>query len=144
VLVNNYDDVFPTGKMTPVAGTNYDFRAPGGAPLRDLYLDECFADLDKTSSGHTVIDIFDRAARYGVRVTALSPQVRAIQIFAPPEKNYIAVEPQFNLADPYSPLWPPGTDSGMVMLAPGDATVWEVRLELLQTVNSTFSLHAHA
>jgi galactose mutarotase-like enzyme len=133
VLLNNYDDVFPTGKMTPVAGSKYDFRGQGGTPLGDVYLDDCFADLDKTAAGHTVIEISDPAARYGVRVTALCPQVKAIQIFAPPEKNYVAVEPQFNLADPYSPLWPPGTDTGMVMLAPGDATVWKVRLELLQT-----------
>ena len=135
VLVNNYDDVFPTGRFTPVAGSKYDFRAPGGAPLDDLYLDDCFVDLDKTSLGHTVIDIFDPAARYGVRVTGLSPQVKAVQIYAPPDKNYIAVEPQFNLADPYSPAWPPGTDTGMVMLDPGGATTWQVRLELLASAS---------
>jgi aldose 1-epimerase len=133
VLVNNYDDVFPTGKLTPVAGSQYDFRAPGGTSLGDLYLDDCFADLDKTSSGHTVIDILDPAAGHGVRITALSPQVKAVQVFAPREKNYVAVEPQFNLADPYSPLWPPGTDTGMVTLASGEATLWQVRLELLKT-----------
>ncbi|MFI5128055.1 MAG: aldose 1-epimerase, partial [Candidatus Acidiferrales bacterium] len=32
-LVNNYDDVFPTGKVVPVKDTPYDFTAPGGAAL---------------------------------------------------------------------------------------------------------------
>ncbi len=32
--VNNYDDVFPTGKLLPVKGTKYDFNAPDGVAAR--------------------------------------------------------------------------------------------------------------
>ena len=32
-LVNNYDDVFPTGKLKPVKGTKYDFNAADGKAL---------------------------------------------------------------------------------------------------------------
>lgn len=38
--VNNYDDVFPTGKLEPVNGKPYDFTAEGGAPLNSLFLDD--------------------------------------------------------------------------------------------------------
>src|SRR5580698_5497796 len=31
--VDGYDNVFPTGKVLPVAGTRYDLRAPGGVAL---------------------------------------------------------------------------------------------------------------
>ena len=63
------------------------------------------------------VEIIDPAAKYGLRVTALSPEIKAIQVYAPPERNVVAIEPQFNLADPYSKSWGK-TDTGMVMLQP--------------------------
>jgi galactose mutarotase-like enzyme len=130
-LVNNYDDVFPTGQLVPVQGTAYDFSAPGGAPLRDLFLDDCFVDLVKNAAGETVAEIADPAARYGIRIIATSPEVTAIQVYAPVNRNFIALEPQFNWADPFSPVWK-GRHTGMVMLAPGQSVRYHVRLELFQ------------
>ncbi|MGH9589642.1 MAG: aldose 1-epimerase, partial [Terracidiphilus sp.] len=43
--VNNYDSVFPTGKLLPVAGTPYDFRAPAGVPLDNHYYDDNWSHL---------------------------------------------------------------------------------------------------
>jgi hypothetical protein len=37
-----------------------------------------------------------------------------------------SVEPQFNLADPFSRVWPKGFDTGMVLLRPGQSTAWSV------------------
>ena len=34
-LVDNYDNVFPTGKTVRLSGTPYDFGIARGAPLRD-------------------------------------------------------------------------------------------------------------
>lgn len=130
-LVNNYDDVFPTGQLVPVQGTPYDFSTPGGAPLRDLFLDDCFVDLVKNPAGETVAEIVDPAARYGIRIIATSPEVTAIQVYAPVNRNFIALEPQFNWADPFSPIWK-GRNTGMVMLAPGQSVRYHVRLELFQ------------
>ena len=45
-IVNNYDEVLPTGDIAPVTGTAYDFTR--GAALADLYLDDCFTDLIRT------------------------------------------------------------------------------------------------
>jgi aldose 1-epimerase len=52
-----------------------------------------------------------------------------IQVYAPPQKNFFAIEPQFNLPDPYNKDWG-SIDTGMVLLQPGQAVSWRVRLEL--------------
>lgn len=129
-LGNNYDDVFPTGKIVPVAGTKQDFTAPEGAPLGDLFLDDCFTDLKRDPDGSATVEVTDPAAKYGLRVRALSPHIKAVQIYAPPDKNFVAVEPQFNLADPFNRRIWDDRDTGVVTIQPGKSTSWHVRIEL--------------
>lgn len=131
VLVNNYDDVFPIGKIVSVKGTPYDFTAPNGAALGPtLYMDDCFTDLKRNSAGNAVIEITDPAAHYGLRLIAMSPQIKAIQAYAPPDKDYVVVEPQFNLADPFNTKIWGKRNTGMDFLEPGQSVSWHVRLEL--------------
>ncbi len=127
--MNNYDDSFTTGQRVPVKGTPYDFSAPGGKPLGTQYLDDNFSNLNYRPDGSTVSEIIDPAAKYGLRLITLSPQIKSIQVYAPPQKNFVAIEPQFNLPDPYNRNWG-NTDTGMVLLRPGDSVTWRVRLEL--------------
>ncbi len=129
-LVNNYDDVFPTGKIVPVKGTPYDFTAPKGAALGSLFMDDCFTDLQRNKDGSATIEITDPKANYGMRILALSPHIKSIQVYAPPDKQFIAVEPQFNLADPYNKKIWGDRDTGMVRVKPGDSVAWHIRLEL--------------
>jgi aldose 1-epimerase len=129
-IVNNYDDVFPTGQIEPVAGTPYDFTAADGAPLGERYFDDSFVDLEKTADRYTQVEIFDPEAHYGVRLIALSPEVRALQVYSPPGQPFVVVEPQFNLADPFSPVWSKDVNTGMVILTPGQEVTWAVRVEL--------------
>ena len=129
-IVNNYDDVFPTGELVPVKGTKYDFTAPGGVALGDLFMDDCFTNLRRNRAGNAVIEITDPKAKYGVRITSLVPEIKAIQVYAPPDKTFVAVEPQFNLADPYSKIWASNVDTGMVSLAPGKSVSWRIRIEV--------------
>jgi aldose 1-epimerase len=128
-LVNNYDDVFPTGKVEPVKGTPYDFTAPGGKALGTLFMDDNFLDLQREKNGSVAVEVTDPAANYGLRVSSPTPQVKAIQIYAPLDRNVIVVEPQFNLADPYNKVWGK-RNTGMVSLQPGQSVTWKVRLEL--------------
>lgn len=116
--VGDYDAVLPTGAVLPVRGP-YDFR--DGAALGDLYLDDCFVHLARPS-GEVEIEIADAACR--LRITATSPHVQAVQVFAPLDQPFIAVEPQFNRPDPFSTLW--DDEGGMVWLQPGQATTYEV------------------
>lgn len=128
-LVNNYDDVFPTGALVPVAGTPYDFSGPGGAPLNKLFMDDCFVDLQKNADGTVTAEVIDPAAKYGIRIKGISPEITAFQAYAPPDKQFVAFEPQFNWADPYSPIWK-GRNTGMKVLKPGESVTYSVELEV--------------
>lgn len=130
LAVNNYDEVLPTGAITPVVGTAYDFRAAGGRSLGNQYLDDCFVELDRTPAGETVCEVIDPAAQYGLRIISSSPQVSAVQTFTAPGKPFVVIEPQFNWANPYGAEWPPGQATGMVLLEPGQAVSYDVTLEL--------------
>ena len=128
VETNNLDDVFPTGKLTSVKGTSYDFTAPRGRAIGDTYYDDCFAGLVRTN-GQVAVDIIDPAARYGLHIQGLSPDIKTVQFYAPKDKPFVALEEQYNFGDPFSIVWK-GTDTGMVTLAPGQSTTWRVRLQL--------------
>lgn len=127
-LVNNYDDVFPTGKLQPVAGTKYDFNAPDGKPLGDLFLDDNFSTLTRTD-GAVDVKLSDPAAKYGIEEQGISPEIKTVQVYAPPSKSFTAIEEQFNFADPFGKEWH-GMDTGMVTLEPGKSVTWKVRLKL--------------
>ena len=66
VIVNDYDEVLPTGEVVPVAGTPYDFSMPGGRPLGDLFFDDCFVDLQRSADGRAVAEVVDPEASYGL------------------------------------------------------------------------------
>jgi aldose 1-epimerase len=126
--VNNYDDVFPTGKLVPVSGTKYDFSASNGKQLSDVFLDDNFSDLTR-ENGSTTVDVVDALASYGLHIRGLTNNIKTIQVYAPPDKQFAAIEEQLNFADPFSSVWN-GMDTGMVTLQPGQQTMWKVRLEL--------------
>jgi galactose mutarotase-like enzyme len=128
-VMNNYDDTFTTGRRVPVKGTPYDFSAADGVPLNKQYLDDNFSDLDYGANKTTVSEIIDPAAKYGLRLITMSPHITSIQVYAPLGKNFVAIEPQFNLPDPYNRNWG-NVNTGMVLLAPGQSVTWRVRLEL--------------
>lgn len=123
--VNDYDEVLPTGRLSPVAGTAYDFNA--ARPLADLYLDDCFTGLVREDDA-AISEIIDPAAEFGLTIASPSPAVSAFQVYAPPGQSFVVVEPQFNLADPFGAEWPAGVDTGMVTLNPGEVTSYEVRV----------------
>ncbi|HLI64279.1 MAG TPA: aldose 1-epimerase [Terriglobales bacterium] len=128
-LINNYNDTFTTGQRASVTGTAYDFSGPRGRALGSQYQDDNYSNLLRDSQGRTVTELIDPVAKYGLRLMTLSPQIRSIQVYAPAEKNFVAIEPQFNLPDPYNNNWG-GVDTGMVLLQPGQSVSWRVRLAL--------------
>ena len=129
-LVNNYDDVFPTGRLKPVKGTKYDFNAPDGKAIDGMFLDDNFSKLTRTD-GAVDVQLTDPASHYGMHVLGESPEIKTVQVYAPtdPGKNFVAIEEQFNFGDPFGKEWH-GMDTGMVTLKPGQSVTWKVRLEL--------------
>jgi len=126
--VDNYDNVFPTGKVVPVAGTKFDLRGVAGTPLGTNFFDDNWNHLDWANKMVTV-RVIDPAARYGVSIEGLSPEIKAIQMYAPPNKSFAAIEHQYNYGDPFGKEWG-STDTGMVTLKPGQTTTWHVRLKV--------------
>jgi galactose mutarotase-like enzyme len=124
-LVNDYDEVLPTGRVEDIAGGPYDFTAVGGRPLADLYLDDCFTDL---MARPILAELRDPAAGVGLRLSSTSEAVQALQVYAPPDQAFVVIEPQFNLADPFGSEWR-GRDTGMRRLEPGQSVAYEVRVE---------------
>ena len=125
--VDNYDNVFPTGKLVPVRG-QYDLRAPGGKPLAQNFYDDNWSHLD-WKNGAVTVQVIDPAAHYAVNIEGLSPEIKTIQAYAPPTAKFVAVEDQYNFADPFGKEW--GTmNTGMVTLKPGQSTKWHVRLHV--------------
>lgn len=121
-VVNDYDEVLPTGEVVAVGGTAYDFT--GGAAVGDLYLDDCFVGLTSGAA-----ELVDPAAGFGLRVRAEAPPVKAFQVYAPPDRGLVVIEPQYNWADPFSDVWR-GEDTGMILLEPGQRTTYVASLEL--------------
>jgi aldose 1-epimerase len=121
----------PTGKLVPVAGTAYDFSMPGGAKLGTKTLDESFVALHQglLDNGPTA-ELSDPASGFGLRLTALSPTIRAMRVVAPAGAGFVSIDPQYNYPDPFGREWESGASTGMVTLEPGQSTEWKVRLEL--------------
>ncbi len=126
--VDGYDNVFPTGKLVPVEGTRYDLRAAGGVALGQEFFDDNWSHLD-WKGGVVNVKVIDPAAHYGVDIEGLSPEIKTIQMYAPPTKQFVAIEHQYNFADPFGREWGK-MDTGMVTLKPGQSTKWHVRLRV--------------
>jgi aldose 1-epimerase len=125
--VDNYDNVFPTGKLVPVTG-QYDLRSPAGVPLAKNFYDDNWSKLD-WKNGIVTVKVIDPAAHYGVKIQGLSPEIKTIQMYAPPAMQFVAIEDQFNFANPFGKEWGK-MDTGMVTLQPGQSTKWHVRLRV--------------
>src|SRR5262249_42976005 len=86
---------FRRAKFVAFAGTNQAFAARAGAPKKFLFRDACSPAPKPAPEGAPPGEFPPPAAKYGLRIRALSPHIKAIQIYAPPDKNFVAVEPQF-------------------------------------------------
>jgi aldose 1-epimerase len=70
-----------------------------------------------------------RTSRFAQAIRGLSEEIKTIQVYAPHAKPYVAIEEQFNFADPFSSVWGK-LDTGIVKLDPGQSVNWIVRLEI--------------
>jgi galactose mutarotase-like enzyme len=124
----------PSGdrKLLPVKTAEagkWDFNAADGKPLGDVFLDDNFAKLKRTD-GQVVVSLTDPAYGYGIHIEGISPEIKTVQVYAPPAKQFTAIEEQYNFGDPFAKAVWKGMDTGMVTLKPGESTTWHVRLEL--------------
>jgi len=132
--VDGYDNVFPTGKIVPVEGTKFDLRSVAGTALGTNFYDDNWNHIQWANKAATV-RVIDPAAKYGISIEGLSPEIKAIQMYAPPTAHFVAIEHQYNFGDPFGKEWDENKernkiDTGMVTIKPGQTTKWHVRLHV--------------
>jgi aldose 1-epimerase len=128
----------PSGKLLPVTGTEYDFTAHNGAPLGSLSLNDSFVNLRQAFMDvGPVAELRDPASNYGLRLTAMSSNIKAMRVNAPTGAAYVSIDPQFNYDDPFGREWANGENTGMVVLQPGQSVQWKIRLEIFSLTGAS-------
>ncbi|MEO6815944.1 MAG: hypothetical protein ABI177_04530 [Edaphobacter sp.] len=121
----------PSGKLSPVAGTPYDFTQGDGARLGALGLDDSFVQLkQRLLDNGPIAELRDPKSNYGLRITVMSPAIKTMRVYAPADASFVSIDPQFNYDDPFGHEWAKGEDTGMVVLQPGQTVQWKIRLEI--------------
>jgi galactose mutarotase-like enzyme len=128
----------PTGRLLPVQGTPYDFTGHTGTRLGELNLDDSFVHLKQgLLDNGPFAELRDPKSNYGLRMTILSPAIKAIQVNAPSDASFVSIAPQFNYDDPFGHEWAKDEDTGMVVLEPGQTVQWKIRLEIFALTDDT-------
>ncbi len=114
----------PTGKLLP--GGRFDGHT---AALGEAGVDETLTAL-KPSAGSTApaAELLNPEAGYGLRITAGSETIRAVEVRSPADAPYVVLGMQTNLDDPFGKEWPEG--QGIATLQPGQTLEWRLRLEI--------------
>jgi aldose 1-epimerase len=127
-----------SGRLLPVEKTEYDFTGRIGAQLGALNLDDSFVHL-RTGllENGPMAELRDPENDYGLRITAMTSNIKAIRVYAPLDGSYISIEPQINYDVPFGHEWA-DEDTGMLMLQPGQSIQWQIRLQIF-SLSSTDS-----
>ncbi len=121
----------PTGLITPVAGTPFDFTDRHGRVLRDLDLDDTFVDLRSGFLDNgPILEIRDTRSGVGIRMTAMSPQIRAVHVHSMAKEDKMVVSFQTNYDEPFSAGWSGEHGTGINVLEPGQTLQWRMRMEV--------------
>jgi galactose mutarotase-like enzyme len=128
-----------SGRLVPVEKTEYDFTGRIGAQLGALNLDDSFVHL-RTGllENGPMAELRDPENDYGLRITAMTSNIKAIRVYAPLDGSYISIEPQTNYDDPFGHQWARDEDTGILVLQPGQSMQWQIRLQIF-SLSSTDS-----
>lgn len=123
--IDQFDNVLPTGRFLPTAGTPYDF-SPGAPTRLDHWVDNYFV-LDR---GARSVELLDESMKARLRMTALTPNIIGAQMFYPGKGDVVALELVTHHPDPREALW--GDErTGMQVLRPGETAQYAYRIEVL-------------
>ena len=111
--------------------TAYDFTHNGGRPLDSHYLDDCFVDIQRDEDQNINAELYDPESNYGLNVTA-NHVVNAMQLYAPVDKPFVAIEPQMNFPDPFNKSIWSEKNTGIKMLKENEEMDYTVKINLFQ------------
>jgi galactose mutarotase-like enzyme len=127
-----------TGQSLPVANTPYDFSPPNGAALGSSALDATYLHLHSNLiQDAPVAELIDRLGTYGLRITLLSPTIKALHVVAPAGKPVVSIAPRMSLDNNLAKA------EGITTLQPGDSIEWKLRLEIFRPSHTSDSVSIH-
>ena len=133
-------DHHATGRLTDVTGTSLDFTSRTGKRLGSASIDATFVHL-KTGflDNGPVLELKDVDSGVGLRMSALSQQIRAVRVQTTEQLGGIRLGFQTNYDDPFSHAWSSDEAAGLYLLQPGQTIQWRVRLELFNITSDASS-----
>lgn len=121
----------PTGKTISTGGTTADLIRAKGTRLDDTTFNDTFTNLQSGLLGDgPIAEIRNPAAGYGLRLIPLTASIKFMRVVAPAGEQWISIEPNTNVDDPFGHEWPNPDDTGIVNLQPGEGLQWHIRLEI--------------
>ena len=121
----------PSGKMVSTVGTADDLIRARGTRLDDVGYNDTYTNLQSGILGDgPIAEIRDPAGGYGLRLTPLTSSIKFMRVVAPQDKNWISIEPDTNVDDPFGREWSGADQTGIVTLQPGESLQYHVRLEI--------------
>jgi len=121
----------PSGKTALTGGTTADLIRARGTRLDDVSFNDTYTNLQSGLLGDgPIAEIRDPAAGYGLRLVPLTASIKFFRVLAPAGAQWISIEPDTNVDDPFGHEWANPDDTGIVTLQPGDSLQWHVRLEI--------------
>ena len=133
----------PEAVPTSVAGTPLDFQRAEGTRLGMTSINETYVNLHRAVlADGPIIELRDPASNFGLRLLPMSDSINSLRVTAPENADWVALEPNTNVNDPFGKEWSGDTPSGIHMLKPGETFTWKLRLEIFAvTGNDSDSLN---
>jgi len=125
----------PSGKVGPpgMAISRFQQRPwPIGAESVDASLVHLKSGLMDTGVS---AEVRDPQSEFGLRVIAVSDNIRELRVSSPSGANYVSLGPQTNFDDPLGKEWGTADNSTIPALLPGQTAEWKVRLEIFSVAN---------
>lgn len=122
--IDNLDNVFPKGTLSPVTANadRLNFSVPKALPKGVI---DNFFVLDPSQRKEVILE--DKEANVRYRITGLTSNIIGVQVYYPGEGSVIAIEMVTNYPDPRSELWK-DIATGMRVLNPGESAQYEYKI----------------
>ena len=104
-------------------------------PIGAEPVDGSLVHLKPTMDTGLSAEVRDPQSEYGVRMTAVSSNIRELRVTSPSGSNYVAVGAQTNFDDPLGKEWGGADNVSIPTLLPGQTEEWKVRLEIFSVAS---------
>jgi galactose mutarotase-like enzyme len=121
----------PSGKTALTGGTTADLIRARGTRLDDISYNDTYTNLQSGLLGDgPIAEVQEPTEGYGLRLIPLTASIKFLRVVAPAGAQWISIEPDTNVDDPFGHEWANPDDTGIVTLQPGENLQWHVRLEI--------------